>query len=284
MASGKQVWFGTRELMQWVKAPATNMGKTRRAWESGTGFINGGYSQVSSDYSALSYTLSWSVLDTETQDMILGYADKVFGTGVLYFSDPLSWSNVMPLNWAAAHLTATDAPPLVLDSRPMLTDVTINGARFPSKAATYALTALSVPVEAVIPVPPGFKLIMAAYGSATGTSGLTITPTTGPAFSMPMLSTANITTGTGGYTLVTNNAGENGFVEIRLSGVGQLTLVGVHAYLVPIAENAKTFPYYPLGKGHSGLRFEGSPQVTAYSSVLDMQALSANLVETGAWE
>lgn len=270
--------------MQWIKAPATNMGKVRRAWESGTGFLSGGYSQVSSDYSALSYNMSWSVLDTETQDMILGYADKVYGTGLIYFSDPLTWSNVMPLNWAAAHLTATDAPPLLMDSRPTLSAVTINGARFPTQAATYALTALSVPTEAVIPIPPGHKLILAAFGTASGTARVVLAPTTGAPYTVPMLSTANTTTGTGGYTVATNNDGENGFVRIYLSGVGQLSLVGVHAYLLPIAENAKTFPYYPMGKGNSGLRFEGSPQVTAYSSVLDQQALTAVLVETGAWE
>lgn len=288
MASDKKVWFGTRDLMQWVKAPATNVGTARRVWESGTGFLSGGYSQITSNYSALTYTMSWNVLDSETADTISGYVNKIYGDGLLYYSDPFSWSNVMPLSWSAAYLTATDAPTMIQDYRPTVSPVTVNGARFPTKAANYSLSNASVPNDIYIPIPQGHRLILAGYGSASGSARVEVrTFITGGnyATALPMLSTASTATGTGGYMEVANVRGENDFTRLYLTGVGQMSLVGVHAYILPIDGPASTsFPYYPLGKGNSGLRFEGSPQITGYSSVLDQQAMTANLVETGAWE
>ena len=38
------------------------------------------------------------------------------------------------------------------------------------------------------------------------------------------------------------------------------------------------------GEGNTGLRFVGEPNRTGYSSVLDLESVSAEFVEVGAWE
>lgn len=273
--------------MRWVKAPATNMGRTRRNWESGSQFLNGGYSHISSDYSALSYTMAWNVLDSETENIISGYANKAFGKGLVYFLDPFAHDNVMPLMWSAAYLTATDAPSLVRNYRPTTAPVTSNAANFPVQSANYALTTGMSTMETLVPLPRGYNMLYAAYGTTSGAAAVRVdyNLSTTPAFTnAPMLSTGNSTLGVSGYSALTNFNGENDLVKFSLTGEGQMSLVGVHAQVYPIEQGPKTFNYFPLGKGNSGLRFEGSPQITAYSSVLDQQAMTANLVETGAWE
>lgn len=286
MAQSKQVWFGTEGAMQWIKAPATNMGRSRRNWESGTQFLNGGYSQISSDYSALSYSLAWNVVDSKTESIISGYANKAYGTGPIYFLDPFSYDSVMPLMWSAAHLTASDAPSLIRGYRPTKSRLTVNGAGFPTHAATYALSPGMPALETLVPVPRGYTLLYAAYGTATGTAGVRVDYNLNvPWYAIaPMLGTGDQTLGTGGYQAITNADGENDLVKFKLSGSGQLSLVGVHAQVVPMGQPGKIFDYYPLGKGNSGMRFEGTPQITSYSSLLDQQAMTATLVETGVWE
>lgn len=285
----KKVWFGTRDLMQWVKAPATNMGRARRQWESGTGFLNGGQSLLSSNYSALAYTMAWSVLDRETENAISGYFEQAYGDGLLYFSDPFAWDNVMPLSWSAAYLAAQDAPSLVHDYRPTTSPVTINGAKFPTRMANYSVY-VNDPENApdvYVPIPRGYALRVGAFGTSTGYASITVRSEISGgnyASTVPLFSPGLNTIGGRTYLEFRNTSGENDFVRFYVWGQGQLNLVGVHAFITPIDEEPRTYNYFPLGKGNSGLRFEGTPQITGYSSVLDQQAMSAVLVETGAWE
>lgn len=285
----KKVWFGTRDLMQWVKAPATNMGRTRRQWESATGYLNGGQSLIASNYSALAYTLSWNVLDSETENTISGYHAQVYGDGLIYFSDPFSWDNVMPLNWSAAYLGAQDAPSLLHNQRPTTSALTVNAARYPTKMANYTVDLYSTDNvnDVYIPVPRGYSINVGAIGSTTGSAHIAMRINIdGPNYgtTVPFFSPDNSIIGGMTYRHIDNYAGENDFVRFYLHGTGQINLVGVHAFISKIGEEPRTYDYFPMGKGNSGLRFEGTPQITAYSSVLDQQAMTANLVETGAWE
>lgn len=104
----------------------------------------------------------------------------------------------------------------------------------------------------------------------------TITTAPGAAMTLLTSSTLSLTN----YTV----SGVSG-VYVSFWGSGTLTLSGMVAQVLPTGTSAPT-GNFRSGQGHSGCRFVGSPPVSGYSapSALDLQSLSATLVETGAWE
>lgn len=72
-----------------------------------------------------------------------------------------------------------------------------------------------------------------------------------------------------------------GGVTIRLSGTGALTLNSMTA---TIGKATPTYTEFRPGEGNSGVRFDGTPQRTGYSSALDLESVSATFKEVGAWE
>lgn len=284
MATDKQVWFGTEGRMTWIKAPATGMTRSRAGWSTGMQYLNGGYMHVNSGATHATYSMNWPAIDAETRNTLMGYATKIFGDGLIYFVDPFS-KNILPENWAAPSLGATDGIPLVSESRPTLSPVTQSGMGLPTQAATYNITPLS-PVRSVrIPVPRGYAVSAYGFGSLSGTANVVVQHknnvdadvTTN--FEIYPVSTMQITSA----PLVNNVLGENDLVTVTLTGTGSLLLaglvMGVHKIDAPLE-----FPmYFPIGAGNSGLTFAGMPTVTGYSSRLDIESLSADLVETGEW-
>lgn len=79
-------------------------------------------------------------------------------------------------------------------------------------------------------------------------------------------------------TMVLNDPGT---VTLKLSGTGALTLNSMTAV---IGTAPPTYTGFRQGEGNTGLRFAGEPNRTGYSSVLDLESVSAEFVEVGAWE
>lgn len=107
------------------------------------------------------------------------------------------------------------------------------------------------------------------------------TTTTAPGAAVTLMSSSTLPLTN--YTV----AGVSGVAGVYISfwGSGTLTLSGMVAQVLPTGTAAPT-GNFPSGQGHSGCRFTGSPTVGGYSAqqALDLQSLTATLVETGAWE
>jgi hypothetical protein len=278
--TNKEMYFGTRERMTWVKAPASNPDISKIGWTSLTQFLNGGASVRSSSTAHKEYNLSWNLASSSDVSAVSDYADGVYGDGLIYFLDPFSMDqNVLPQYWAAPRLAVTDAPTFNgSDIRPTLVATATNTLDYPTKSAVYTFAADDEFASLWVPIPAGYTFHFGAHGSQTGTTTITLTPDVGSVVSVPPIS---VTTSNRVNTTISGTTG----VTISFAGVGTLTLAGLIAQVLPTGRTPDTGGFIS-GRGHSGCRFSGSPSIQGYSApqALDYQALSVTLVETGAWE
>ena len=300
----KTMYFGTRERMTWVKAPAIEAGLSRARWGTSGVYLNGGAYVRQSNTGHKKYSFSWGMTAQENIYTIVDYADGLYGTGLMHFHDPFAMGvNVFSQAWAAPSLAGTDAPSLIEGIRPTLSPTPDNNYAYPSNSAVYTLLADSSVNEFLIPVPAGYTLHVGVHGSATGSAAINIRSLDGDEvggllpgeFTLP-----------GAGTLVTDvlaatpltmlpvttpqltNYSVSGipWAAISLQGVGQLTLSGLIAQVLPNSDSPLVGSF-KSGRGHSGCRFDpNQPTVSGFSapSALDMVSASATLTETGAWE
>lgn len=79
-------------------------------------------------------------------------------------------------------------------------------------------------------------------------------------------------------TMVLNDPGT---VTVKLTGSGALTLNSMTATIGSAPPKSGVFRQ---GEGNTGLKFVGEPRRTGYSSVMDLESVSAEFVEVGAWQ
>lgn len=266
------MWFGTRGHERWVRDPSRGMGASPVGVSSQTGQLGGGFGVRNSVGSHLEYSMAWNFADRDTIRQITDFADGVFGTGLIYFIDPMAVDkNVLPQGWATPSQGCYDGPLLVKSTTPVIAATAANSHGFPAESAVYTLTADSVPVSLYVPIPDGATLQVGFVGSATGSAVVTATDASG---------TTDLTLLAVTDTALTN-AAFTGWVEFALSGVGDITLTAATAVLA----DAATSGVWVSGQGNSGCRFDrASVQVTDYNSALDLQGLTATLFEVGSWE
>lgn len=280
------MWFGNRNHMQWVKAPQINYDSSKRGFASTATFLNGGAFVKRSATAAKGYNFTWTVKTRDEVRAVNDYADGVFGPGPIYFLDPFAMDkNLLPQFWAVPALGAQDAPLLVGlydEDRPglLVTDPNSNG--YPYNTATYTYDAAPAAAQVWLPCPAGYSLWFGAHGTATGTAGVQVTPTTGPtttapAIPVPLLSvqsTTRVNTRVNGDTY-------NGAL-LSFAGAGTLNIAGLMAQCLPNTQTPKTGGFIS-GQGHSGCSFVEEPTLTNYSAGIDRAGIVANLVETEGW-
>jgi hypothetical protein len=272
----KTMYFGTRERMAWVACPAIEAGISRQGWGTSGTYLNGGRYARNSTAAAKVYQFSWNLKSAAEIRKIMDYADGLYGGPPFYFLDPFTVEdNVLPQFWATPRQANDDAPPLVINRRPTLVDTAANNLGYPTKSAVYTITADDTFQTLWVPVPPGYTFHLGVHGSATGTAGITVTPDGGSPTTVTPL---NVTTAVRTNHSVSATTG----VTLAAAGVGQLTLAGLIAQVLPDGQSVESGDFIS-GDGNSGCDFEGKPAKSGYSAVLDKQGLSATLVEVGAW-
>jgi hypothetical protein len=280
------MWFGNRNYMQWVRAPQINYDSSKRGYASTATFLNGGAFVKRSATAAKGYNFTWTLKNRDEVRAINDYADGVFGPGAVYFLDPFAMDkNLLPQFWAVPSLASLDAPLLAGmydEDRPSILPTTPNANGYPFNTAIYTLTAGLHFSQVWLPCPPGYSLWFGAHGSATGTAGVIVTPTTGPntvgdIVSVPLLAESDITR----VNTQINGDAYSGAL-LSFSGVGTLNLSGLMAQCFP---NGTTPPLggFVSGQGHSGCSFVEEPTLTNYSVGIDRAGIVANLVETEGW-
>lgn len=278
------MYFGNRERMTWVKAPAINADLSPNRWTNSGTYLNGGGYVRSSGTSHKVYQFAWNLAKSEDIRGVLDYYSGIYGDGLIYFLDPFAIrTNLLPVYWSAPRLGKDDAPTLVRDQRPTLVATAFNTNDYPTMSAVYTLSAASTPAELYIPVPPGYVFHLGVHGTATGTARVEVIPTNingtvRTAVDAPLMS---VTTQQRTNTAVDNVSG----VTIRVTGTGILNLAGMMAQVLEAGQEVLPGGFIS-GQGHSGVRFDGVPVLTGYSApeALDLQGASATLKEVGSWE
>lgn len=193
LASGRKMWFGTRQRFQAVPTPATGAVKSNTNYnESGT-LENGGGWAVNSRASHANWAFDFPVQEAHGKRNLDVFREYQTGSwdwfgsstsgfdrrNLLYFADPMNYdSNLFPPNWASPWLpyngdwhwignfnTAFSTAANNYGMPPITPEFTVNNTPYtvPGSTRQYAL----------IPIPPSHQLWWGWSGSRTGAAVMT---------------------------------------------------------------------------------------------------------------
>jgi hypothetical protein len=282
-----QMWFGTRDYMQWIKPPQVGMGSPKVGWSTQQQFLNGGAYARRSVAAHKEYQMTWNMVSPDVAQVVTDYADRVYGTGAIYWVDPFNMErNMLPQWFAVPSQGLDDGLPLNGGARPVSSATPANLLGYPTTSALYTNTTGVTGPQIWVPVPPGYTLWFGAHGTAGTGGNVTVTPTTGPTTlgTPTALSLMAVTSSTRVNYSLDSNAGANTGAFINLAGNGTVTLSGIMAQCWPTGTTPPTGNFIS-GSGHSGCQFKDQPQVTPYSAVLNggRWGVTADFIETQGW-
>lgn len=285
------MWFGTRQHMTEIPDPAPGVDMATEGWSASSKTLGGGARTRGSIAAARSYSFEWPIRDWDKVRRIFDYADGVYdtdpGVNYLYFVTPDAMRyNVMSQRWAQPVSAAFDAMPLLRSKRPSTAATPANTLGYPAQSALYRVASSDTAEAMYIPINPGKTLHIGAHGSATGATGIRVTPynglTAGTPVSLTLLSVTD-------STRVNASFSSNDFTGIEvqiIEGNGDLILSGVIAQMLPNGETPAPGDWIG-GLGHEGCTFDGKPRRNVYNIDQARGAVNtivtARLVETKPW-
>lgn len=272
----KKIWFGNAEKMMWVNCPSTNITRGRARWQETGTYLNGGAFEKSSAYGHRKYGIDWNLMRSEEAAKIIAFYEGVYGQSPIQFVDPFAAkSNILPLHWSTPRLCAGNEAPSLGTSGAAVTESatvysTIPGT--PTRSATFALPAFASGKTHTINVPPGYVLHFgySASASCVQLNGVTVAPSSTALF-------------TNSVNNISGADGVNATLRVGLTSAGSATINRMSAVLTKSA-TAPVGGVFRQGEGNTGLKFVGEPRRTGYSSVMDLESVSAEFVEVGAWQ
>ena len=295
MTSAK-MWFGTEEHMRWIPCPVRGASVGPESWGVGGTLLSGGGFVKHSQGSARKYVFEWrSSSSRATAQTVHDFRDGVYGRGLIYFHDPLTYdTNVLPKQWAFPGLS------IGRRDNPFLWGTALSGISTPAGAAGLPVDSVIVPLPAgatgldnrnavFVPIPPGFDLRLAAwYHSGVSTAGVYASPVdhtggvgegervpaSAPSTARPVGSVFSSDTLRGVWVHVSKTSSEAASVQ----------LYGVRAILYPTSRPVGAVDGWMGGQGHSGCRFEGNPTYVNNTGVGGGQvSFAATFREVGDW-
>lgn len=285
MARSK-MWFATRQYGAWVPCPAVGMPSSKVGWANEMEYINGGAFSRTSTAAHKEYRLTWDVISRDDARVILDFADRLYGNGPFFWTDPFTADqNVLP-QWFASPFQGLDDGIILNGSttRGVSVATSDNMLGYPISSIRYTV-ASDTPERVWIPVPPGYTAWVGAHG-LDGTGGtVEVIPTTGPnsVDSATTLTLLDVTDSTRFNASFANSSGYTG-IYVTLGGSGTVTLSGI---MVQILKDGKTPEEggFISGQGNSGCAFSGGqPEWTPYSAAMDRGSIVAEMVEVGGWQ
>jgi hypothetical protein len=278
------MFIGTREFMLEVRCPNVTMPSGKVGWSSELNYLNGGASVRRSTSASKRYEMTWNSMTRDQARVILDLADRLYGTGDIYWLDPfVNDKNMLPQMWASPMQGLYDGLPLIGYDRPTAAlGSPTNG--FPVQSAVYEINPGDISRKVWVPIPTGYTAHIGVYGQ-NGTGGkIYATPTFNATNSdTPQELTLMNTNNTARANLtVAAIDGYNG-VELSLGGNGTITLTGMMVQvlkdgLTPVAGG------FISGQGHSGCQFAAQPDYTPYSAAFDNVGMVVSFIETGSWD
>ena len=269
--TSKKMWFGNDNKMQWVNCPAVNIQRNRVRWSEEGNFMNGGAFLAQSPYSHLEYSINWNLMDPSEVSKIMSYFDGTQGQGLIRMLDPFAMkSNILPLHWSVPVLCVGDGAPTLGVAGAAVTasgTATSTIPNVPYTGALFTVNPIATGVSHTVHVPPGYNLYFgySANLACVQINGTSVNPSTSVMYTNVFTNPGNCVIKVGTFT-----GGPAARSIRRMSAV--------------VAKEMPTHTDFIQGEGHTGLRFSGTPGRTGYSSVLNLESLTANFKEVGAWE
>lgn len=291
------MWFGTRERMQWIETPMSGANVSTSGTFAEADLVNGGAFVRNSRDAHKSYSFTWgNSADRRLSSLIRAYRNGSYGTGLIYFLDPMYYeTNLLPQRWADPSMALeTEAPNLTGDRFVPSAAITApNSNGLPVRSAFY-----SFPLNAnydglrdgdslFIPIPPGAELLLSAYYAQTGNAYIKVrrNGVAGETYNL----TASGVGATATAPTVLAGGATGGYAELYVgtatSGAAStLQIAGITARLRWPGSDSLTDPFWYTGEGHSGCEFVGSPTVYNNDGINGGHvSLSCELRETGSW-
>jgi len=283
------VYFGTRDYMTWVPAPAVGLDASTFGWNTQSNYLNGGAYVRTSTSSHKEYQLTWNNTSRDNIRLITDFADRVYGTGLVYWCDPFAMDkNMLPQLWATPSQGIDDGVILSGSTvRPSRISTPTNSLGYPSYSAVYTVASADIKPQLWIPIPTGYTAWVGVHGAA-GSGGVVVAqPTTGATTtgSATNLTALPVTSTTRFNYHVDSNNGANTGLLMYMGGTGTITLSGMMVQLLKTGVTPATGGFIS-GQGNSGCRFATQPTLTEYNAVIGsdgLMALTAKLVEVGSW-
>ena len=284
------LWVGTTQKFQALVRPGVNVPVRQDGFSDGMSFENGGQFTVRSAAAAKVFGFNFGMKPVAEIAKWRNIRQGGFGSGLLYFADPMAFeSNMCPAQWAAPGLIEQDWP-TIYDTAPTFANTAANSYSQPLRSAVFSITqaANTAPAngwsQLVIPVPPDMTLHLGVSGSATGTGvvraeGFNIAAGTSSGSALTLLSPTastrlNKTFAGSSYDYV--------IVDLRRtsSAASTVTIVSMLAQLYVTGASPTLTGNHQPGEGHTGLRMVGWEETYAPVSLRSAQF---SLFEVGGW-
>jgi hypothetical protein len=281
------MYFGTRERMRWVKAPAPGAGFASSSFSDRIDYLTGGVGLRSSVNAHLEYDFSWGSMTRDEIAEIEDYAYKLYGDDLIYPIDTYAMDrNLFNVAWAAPKITAEDGVSLIPGVKPKLVLMGDMSMDYPMNGASYTFTAGASARKFHQPIPPDYTLWIGCHGEANP-RGLKVQTTASGVASGPeqFVATTSITTDERFSLSIPASGGINGVdISLDTTEAGTLVLGGLIMQLIPTGL-MPAFGGFMSGRGNSGCLFEDKPNRIVYSlnGETESVSLTAKLVEVGDW-
>lgn len=290
--SNRKMWFGTEQFASWIPAPLSGADTSPAGWSADAQLLSGGAMQRNSWASHKEYVFDWPESSTrQAQQLMQSYANGTYGRGLIYFHDPLTHDiNVLPPFYADPSMAeGFEAPPLVLDVDPAITETPDNANMLPLRTATYAVPTAGIDsaLALYVPIPDGYDLHIGSVYSQTGTGGVFASPVTQAGTTLSPVALTEL--GVSATNLHPDTFSSTTYRAVRLwvgktsATASTVTVTAMTARLYRTGEAGDYTGWYG-GQGHTGCAFAGKPTRIAYSGVSGGQVgYAVTLRETGAW-
>jgi hypothetical protein len=278
------MFMGTREVMLEVPCPNVTMPSGKNGWTAVTDFLNGGSSVRRSTAASKRYEMTWNSISRDEARTVLDLADRIYGTGEIYWLDPFTADkNVLPQHWASPMQGIYDGLPLIGLDRPEPA-VGAPTYGFPVQGAQYSIDPGDAARNIWVPIPTGYSAHIGIYGYDVSGGQVLVTPTINAALdATPQAVTLMDADDTSRANMIVRASdGYNG-IKLNLGGTGSLVIFGM---MVQILKDGNT-PVpggFISGQGNSGCQFAAQPEYTPYSAAFDNVGMIASFIETGSWE
>lgn len=316
--SDKKIWFGTlydtqkpgtstatsNTRMSWIPAPDTGMDAGSSGFSEVLEFENGGASVIGSAATHRTYGFDWNLAEAsglQGLDMVRNYQQKVYGTGTIYWANPMIFDqNVFSPSFSSPLLCQFGWP-----SFGIITGYSYTAGSLFNNPSTYATVSADHMVPNAVPltqanhiqvvaIPPTHTAWVGWSGSVNGAAILAVRGVLaaggyGPVVSLPAQSVTGSTRMTNSFSGATYKAIEVYVTRTAGTANSLLYMVSAMCQLWPTGVTPILTGNHIHGQGDTGVRFASNAQVENYVMVdtsgtpRHYKGMSADLVEVGAW-
>lgn len=307
------MWFGTLygpsgpgtsntstvAKMRRVPIPSAEMQAGSDGYSEPLDFEYGGADIVSAPETHRVYEMTWGTREasgTAGLDIIARYAQKQYGSGLIYFADPYNYGTNLLDPVLASPGLIEQGWRNIFDTTPTFAPVGTNAYDQPLRKATWSVTTAANDLPAdprhvrVVPIHPDYTLHIGFSGAATGTAVLRVRPINADG-SYAATTDLTLLSETASTRLNATFAGSSyKAVEIYItrtsSATSTLTLASGMAQLWPTGATPTLTGNWVSGQGNTGCKFGEAALPQEYIFVDNgrsyrLKGMSTTLVEVG---